>query len=125
MPRRPRPPFPFADKDNPLPLFIDPITMSAVVRPAISPYGYVAGLATWKVGEEGMQGARKGTNEEGVSWIHSRRVHTAAAAWSAKQRWLGLWRWADGLPRVLERGGCELVPTALKGLAVACANPSP
>ncbi|KAL4451372.1 hypothetical protein ABPG77_009444 [Micractinium sp. CCAP 211/92] len=37
------------DKDNPLPLFIDPITMSAVVRPAISPYGHVAGLATWKV----------------------------------------------------------------------------
>lgn len=27
--------------------------MSAVVRPAISPYGYVAGLATWKVGGEG------------------------------------------------------------------------
>ena len=40
---------PTADRDNPLPDFIDPITMSAVVRPAISPYGYVAGLATWKV----------------------------------------------------------------------------
>lgn len=39
-----------ADEDNPLPNFIDPITMSTVVRPAISPYGYVAGLATWKVG---------------------------------------------------------------------------
>ena len=38
-----------ADQDNPLPHFIDPITMSAVVRPAISPYGHVAGLATWKV----------------------------------------------------------------------------
>ncbi|PRW21070.1 Transforming growth factor beta regulator 1 [Chlorella sorokiniana] len=37
------------DQDNPLPSFIDPITMSAVVRPAISPYGHVAGLATWKV----------------------------------------------------------------------------
>ncbi|PSC71800.1 Transforming growth factor beta regulator 1 [Micractinium conductrix] len=37
------------DKDNPLPRFIDPITMGAVVRPAISPYGHVAGLATWKV----------------------------------------------------------------------------
>ncbi|KAL4855620.1 putative lysine-specific demethylase JMJ16 [Chlorella vulgaris] len=37
------------DHDNPLPHFIDPITMGAVVRPAISPYGHVAGLATWKV----------------------------------------------------------------------------
>jgi hypothetical protein len=39
-----------ADQDNPLPHFVDPITMSVVVRPAISPYGHVAGLATWKVG---------------------------------------------------------------------------
>lgn len=47
----PPPPLPaLPDKDNPLPSFIDPITMSAVVRPAISPYGHVAGLATWKVG---------------------------------------------------------------------------
>jgi hypothetical protein len=38
------------DQDNPLPHFVDPITMSVVVRPAISPYGHVAGLATWKVG---------------------------------------------------------------------------
>ena len=49
--RRPSAPAcaPPADQDNPLPGFIDPITMGPVVRPAISPFGYVAGLATWKV----------------------------------------------------------------------------
>jgi hypothetical protein len=49
-PHLPPPPPRPADQDNPLPHFVDPITMSVVVRPAISPYGHVAGLATWKVG---------------------------------------------------------------------------
>jgi hypothetical protein len=37
------------DQDNPLPGFIDPITLETVVTPAISPYGHVMGMATWKV----------------------------------------------------------------------------
>jgi len=36
------------DEDNPLPKFIDPITLEPVVNPAISPYGHVMGLATWR-----------------------------------------------------------------------------
>ncbi|GMH41344.1 hypothetical protein BSKO_09254 [Bryopsis sp. KO-2023] len=34
--------------DNPLQNFIDPITLEPVVGPAISPYGHVMGMATWK-----------------------------------------------------------------------------
>lgn len=37
------------DPENPLPGFIDPITLQPVVTPAISPMGHVMGLATWKV----------------------------------------------------------------------------
>lgn len=37
------------DESNPLPHFIDPITLEPVVTPAISPWGHVMGLATWKV----------------------------------------------------------------------------
>jgi hypothetical protein len=37
------------DADNPLPDFMDPITLEPVVRPAISPYGHVMGAATWRV----------------------------------------------------------------------------
>ncbi|KAI9202223.1 uncharacterized protein BJ171DRAFT_515227 [Polychytrium aggregatum] len=33
--------------ENPLPGFIDPITLDEVVRPAISPYGHVMGYDTW------------------------------------------------------------------------------
>ena len=40
------------DPDNPLPGFIDPITLEPVANPAISPLGHVMGLATWKVLEE-------------------------------------------------------------------------
>jgi hypothetical protein len=36
------------DEDNPLPDFMDPITLEQVVAPAISPYGHVMGSATWK-----------------------------------------------------------------------------
>ena len=36
------------DDDNPLPDFIDPITLEPVIRPAISPFGHVMGAATWK-----------------------------------------------------------------------------
>ena len=39
--------------------------MGAVVRPAISPYGHVAGLATWKVGGWVGGAARRG--EEGAA----------------------------------------------------------
>lgn len=39
----------FPDPDNPLPGFIDPITLEPVANPAISPLGHVMGLATWKV----------------------------------------------------------------------------
>jgi hypothetical protein len=39
----------YVDADNPLPGFIDPITLEPVVTPAISPHGHVMGLATWKV----------------------------------------------------------------------------
>ncbi|KAI9298416.1 hypothetical protein K502DRAFT_286516 [Neoconidiobolus thromboides FSU 785] len=35
------------DFDNPLPGFIDPITLDQVVQPAISPYGHVMGYANW------------------------------------------------------------------------------
>ena len=38
-----------ADESNPLPDLIDPITLEPVVTPAISPFGHVMGLATWKV----------------------------------------------------------------------------
>lgn len=37
-----------ADDDNPVPDLIDPITLEPVIRPAISPYGHVMGIATWK-----------------------------------------------------------------------------
>jgi len=37
------------DETNPLPKLIDPITLEPVVTPAISPFGHVMGLATWKV----------------------------------------------------------------------------
>eukprot|EP00891_Asterochloris_glomerata_P008342 jgi/Astpho2/8342/fgenesh1_pg.00122_%23_79_t len=36
------------DASNPLPHLIDPITLEPVVTPAISPYGHVMGMATWK-----------------------------------------------------------------------------
>ncbi|KAK9857596.1 hypothetical protein WJX84_011650 [Apatococcus fuscideae] len=36
------------DDSNPLPGFIDPITLEPVIAPAISPYGHVMGMATWK-----------------------------------------------------------------------------
>lgn len=36
------------DEENVLPGAIDPITLEPVVNPAISPYGHVMGLATWK-----------------------------------------------------------------------------
>lgn len=44
-----------AGDDNPLPGFLDPITLEPVTCPAISPYGHVMGLATWKavLGEQG------------------------------------------------------------------------
>jgi hypothetical protein len=32
---------------NPLPGFIDPITLDEVVKPAISPYGHVMGYDNW------------------------------------------------------------------------------
>lgn len=43
------------DEDNPLPHLVDPITLEPVVRPAISPYGHVMGMATWRavLGENG------------------------------------------------------------------------
>ncbi|GFR53040.1 hypothetical protein Agub_g15740 [Astrephomene gubernaculifera] len=37
-----------AQADNPLPGFLDPITLEPVVNPGISPYGHVMGMATWK-----------------------------------------------------------------------------
>lgn len=39
----------YVDKDNPLPGFIDPITLEPIASPAISPWGHVMGMATWKV----------------------------------------------------------------------------
>ncbi len=44
------------DSDNPLPDFMDPITLEPVIRPAISPYGHVMGAATWKavLAEQGL-----------------------------------------------------------------------
>ena len=42
-----------ADESNPLPDLIDPITLEPVVTPAISPFGHVMGLATWKVRQGG------------------------------------------------------------------------
>ena len=36
------------DNENPLPDLIDNITMQPVVTPAISPYGHVVGIATWR-----------------------------------------------------------------------------
>ncbi|KAI8102867.1 hypothetical protein M9434_005659 [Picochlorum sp. BPE23] len=44
------------DSDNPLPDFMDPITLEPVIRPAISPYGHVMGAATWKavLAEQGV-----------------------------------------------------------------------
>ncbi|KAG2488719.1 hypothetical protein HYH03_012719 [Edaphochlamys debaryana] len=35
-------------RDNPLPGFLDPITLEPVSNPAISPFGHVMGFATWK-----------------------------------------------------------------------------
>ncbi len=60
---------PDPEADNPLPGRLDPITLEPVVNPAISPYGHVMGLATWRVvlveqvgvgcgGEAGADGAR-------------------------------------------------------------------
>ena len=39
---------PSPDASNPLPGFIDPITLEPVTRPAMSPAGHVMGAATWK-----------------------------------------------------------------------------
>lgn len=39
----------YVDKDNPLPGLLDPITLEPVASPAISPWGHVMGMATWKV----------------------------------------------------------------------------
>ncbi|GJD07497.1 hypothetical protein Gasu2_18560 [Galdieria sulphuraria] len=36
------------DGDNPIPEFIDAITLEPIRRPAISPYGHVLGYSTWK-----------------------------------------------------------------------------
>jgi len=36
------------DEDNPIPEFIDAITLEPIRRPAISPYGHVLGYSTWK-----------------------------------------------------------------------------
>ncbi|CAL8465948.1 g5484 [Coccomyxa elongata] len=46
----------YIDAENPLPGFIDPITLEPVVTPAISAHGHVMGLATWKavLAESGM-----------------------------------------------------------------------
>ena len=41
-------PAPADDADNPLPGLMDPITLEPVQRPAISPYGHVMGMATWR-----------------------------------------------------------------------------
>ncbi len=35
------------DPNNPLPGFVDPITLTEVVKPAISPYGHVMSYSTW------------------------------------------------------------------------------
>ncbi|CAG8735272.1 12437_t:CDS:2, partial [Cetraspora pellucida] len=35
------------EDENPLPGFIDPITLEEVVKPAISPYGHVMGYDSW------------------------------------------------------------------------------
>ncbi|KAK9799422.1 hypothetical protein WJX73_008139 [Symbiochloris irregularis] len=35
------------DEDNPLPGRLDPITLQAMRRPAVSPWGHVLGMATW------------------------------------------------------------------------------
>ena len=40
---------PAVDESNPLPKLIDPVTLEPVVTPAISPWGHVMGMATWKV----------------------------------------------------------------------------
>ena len=39
----------YVDADNPLPDFMDPVTLQPVVKPAMSQYGHVMGLQTWKV----------------------------------------------------------------------------
>jgi len=35
------------NSDNPLPGYIDPVTLCEVIKPAISPYGHVSGYANW------------------------------------------------------------------------------
>lgn len=40
----------YVDEDNPLPGWMDPITLEPAVSPAISPWGHIMGMATWKVG---------------------------------------------------------------------------
>lgn len=39
----------YIDEDNPLPGWMDPITLEPAVSPAISPWGHIMGMATWKV----------------------------------------------------------------------------
>ena len=39
----------YVDEDNPLPGWMDPITMEPAVSPAISPWGHIMGMPTWKV----------------------------------------------------------------------------
>ena len=39
----------YVDENNPIPGWIDPITLEPCANPAISPYGHVMGMATWKV----------------------------------------------------------------------------
>ena len=44
------------DSENPIPDFMDPITLEPVIAPAISPYGHVMGSATWRavLGAQGV-----------------------------------------------------------------------
>ncbi len=46
----------YVDAENPLPDFVDPITLQPVINPAISPHGHVMGLQTWKVRLGPMEG---------------------------------------------------------------------
>jgi len=57
---------PTVDETNPLPKLIDPITLEPVVTPAISPFGHVMGLATWKVGFHNL--SRKLFSNPTISW---------------------------------------------------------
>ena len=61
------------DDENPIPEFIDPITLESVINPGISPYGHVMGMATWRA-VLSEQGSQCPFTKQELSFIHIKKL---------------------------------------------------